>query len=290
MDTAMVLSKAAHGMNWGWHQRVEDHWRVGVVSHGGAYAKLNNLNWVDGEHCIKFGNDFGSNWIDHTDIPHRNWHFWDNPEIPHFLYPNPANPSGGKHWVRWCRGDIFSTAHNTEPGHSNRINQLLSEFAGVPLVWQEIVQPKTVKLRNSKRILLCPSSSNCYTYYYGETRSQWIDRWAGWCEAQGYEPVLRNKPARPVRNNDEDARLCNTAENYFATISQHSVAAIESIIGGTPAVVTGPNPGGPLVTTPKQFEQGNIVVPDMDAVMDWLELCLSNIRHKSELFSGAWHQ
>lgn len=288
----MDVGKQAHMLEWGWYQRIEDHWKIGNVSVGGAYRRIQDTGDINGEHLIKFGNDFGQGWIDHLSIPHMNWHFWDNPEIPHFLYPNPANPKGNKSWVRWVRGDIFSNEINTETGHVDRINDLLTDHAGHPMVWEELLQPLSVVKRNSKKILICPSTPNCYHYYYNQNRSEWIDKWSTWVERLGYEPVVKRKPTRADRNQNENNRLDTIlrTDQYLATLSQHSAGAMESIIAGTPVIVTGPHPIGNLATTTEEFQQGILKTPDQDQVWRWIERVLSNVRHKSELFTGSWHQ
>lgn len=282
------LGKAAHGLNFGWYQRIGTNPRIAITTHGGDYRRLVPGLKPRGDHLVKFGNNWGSDWIDHKKIVHNNWHFWDNPEIPHFLYPGPHNPKGKKVWVRWCRNDIFSTPENTTVGHADRINYYLTEEAGQKFTWEELVQPKPVRAKNSKRILICPSSANCYTYYYGLDQKTWIKRCIKMVESRGYEAVVRYKPGRTARTEQEDLRLVNSLDQFAATVSQHSASAVESIGAGTPAIVTGPHPAGPLATTREQFLSGEFNLPTDDQVYQWFELLLSNTRHKVELFTGIW--
>lgn len=286
----MYLGKAAHGMTWGWHQRCADHWRIGMTSHGGAFEKIHSLDQVNGEMLVKFGNDFGAGWIAHTDIPHGNWYFWDNPEIPQLLNPNPVNPAGNKDFVRFTRGSLFSEHFNTLTD-CGRFSSMLEDLApGTTL--ENLVRPVPVRKKATNRVLLCPSSPNCYTYYYDSKQTDWLWRWSSHLEAAGFEPVVRRKPDRKIRVNKPEMRLYETLllDDYYCTISQHSVAALESIMAGTPAVVTGPHPAGELATPKEEFVLGHLRIPDQDQVWNWIRRVASNTYHKSELFSGAWHK
>lgn len=287
----MDLSKRAHGMNWGWHQRVANHWRIGLTSHGGAFEKINSLEEITGEMLVKFGNDFGEGWIDHLSIPHLNWYFWDNPEIPQLLNPWSGNPRGNKEFVRFTRGSLFTENFNSEP-NSGRLEAIIHDLSSGKDSLESIIRPIPVRMRKTRRVLICPSSPNCYLYYYNCDRLSWISVWVVWCEQNGYEPIVRAKPARDARRNHLEIRLQEhlVLNDYAFTISQHSVAAVESIMAGVPAVVTGPHPIGDLGTTVEQAESGDFVKPDVDQVWHWIQRIASNTYHKSELFSGSWHE
>ena len=289
----MISDVKNHGLDWGWHKRVGDGWRVKDVSQGGDYQRVNSLEECQDPsvHLVKLGNDFGPNWIRHTDIPHTNWHFWDNPLVPHFLYPNPANPKGAKDWIRWVPGDILSTVDNVESGHEDRINSLLTELAKKPMTWRDIITTHSVVDRNSRKILLTPSSQNCYAYYYDDTRENWIIQTTKRLESIGYTVEVWNKPARNLRVKSEPARLYNRLlqGDVRATVSQHSAAAIESLCAGVPVITTGPHPCGALATHELNFlASGELVTCSRDELDAWIVQLLSHVRHKSEIFSGEW--
>lgn len=287
----MNLGKTAHGMDWGWYQRVENHWRVGTTDVGGAFCRINDIGHVNGEMLIKFGNNFGPEWIKHTDIPHRNWRFWDNPELPELLNPNPANPAGNKDFVRFPRGSLFTETFNSE-SNSARLDSILRDLSSGQTSLEELLRPVPVRVRNTRRVLLCPSSPNCFRYYYGDTITSWLSRWSHWASQNGYEPVVRRKPARPERVKNPETRLYEhlLLNDYAFTISQHSVAAVESILAGVPAVTTGPHPIGPLYTPHEWAMSGDFVTPEIDLVWNWIGRLAYNTYHKSELFTGAWNQ
>jgi len=287
----MDLSKRAHGMSWGWHQRVDDNWRVGLTSHGGAFEKISGLSDVTGEMLIKFGNDFGSDWIDHQLIPHGNWYFWDNPELPQLLNPWSGNPRGNKEFVRFTRGSLFTEKYNST-ANAARLDSIIHDLSSGQDTLESLIRPVPVRLRKTRRVLICPSSPNCFQYYYHCDRSSWLAVWLVWCEQNGYEPVVRNKPPRDARRNYAETRLYEhlVLEDYAFTISQHSVAAVESILAGVPAMITGPHPIGDLATIPERAAAGDFELPDSDRVWNWIQRIASNTYHKSELFSGAWHE
>lgn len=285
----MDLGKAAHGMNFGWHKRAGAGYRIGLTSHGGDFERIDSVDQVTDEICIKFGNNFDRTWIHPNQIPHSNWYFWDNPEIPQLLNPNPANPRGLKTFVRLPRG-LFTTQQNSQPSTA-RLDAVLSDLAPGTTV-ENLVRPVPVRTKNSRKVLLCPSSAPNYRYYYGTTRADWLYRWKTWCEHNGFEAVVRTKPDRPRRVSEPESRLYDhlVLHDYFCTISQHSVAAVESIMAGTPSVVTGPHPAGYLATDQKEFVLGQLRIPDAVEVWNWISRLASNTYHKKELFKGTWRR
>ena len=287
----MDVGKVAHGMQFGWHQRVDNNWRVGLTTHGGCLERINSLDQVNGEMMVKFGNDFGPNWIPHTNIPHRNWYFFDNPEIPQLLHSHAANPSGKKTFVRFTQGDVFTNSQNSTPD-SSRLDAVLTDLSGGTVTLENLIRPVPVRLKNTRRVLLCPVTNNSFKYYYNTTQAHWLWRWCAWCETHGYEPVVRKKTTREHRRDNPQARLYNhlLLEDYAFTISQHSVSAVESIMAGTPAVTTGPSPIGSMNTPPEWAEQDVFVIPEVEKVWEWIQRWASNTYHKQELFSESWRQ
>lgn len=243
---------------------------------------IDNTKWY-----IKFGNDFGDDWIDHKTV--KNFYFYDNPELPHLLYPNPANPKGAKDWIRLVPNEIL-TQPKSGSG-TERINRLLSEHSGTSMVWQDLVYPHDVLWSNSNRVLVCPSSANCYHYYYNDDVNIWIKKTCDDLRRLGYEPVVRTKPSRTLRRDKPLSRLGRELAqgDYLCTVSQHSVTALETILEGYPAVVTGVHGAGFLATPWEEFEQGEIRLPMTIEIESWMDTVLSNCRHKSEMKEGTWH-
>lgn len=259
---------------------------------GYGFDGLKNKNYLrvkstnDNRWYIKYGNDFGDAWIDHHTV--ENFYFLDNPELPHLLYPNPANPNGLKNFVRLVPNGILTNTH-TQSG-TDRMNQTLSELVGKPTVWQDIANPKDVAWNNSRKVLLCPSSPNCFKYYYNTTQQQWIEHYTRELESRGYSVEVRNKPTRNLRR-DPNQRLCNILKqsDYAFTVSQHSVSAIESILAGTVAVVTGPHGCGELATPWQHFVEGSMQTPTVAEQEAWVDTLLGNTWTKQDIRTGAWY-
>jgi hypothetical protein len=252
------------------------------------------INKFSQKPMIKYGNDFDdNNWLDHTQAPHEDWYFIDNPELPHLLYPNPANPRAHKLWNRAVRGGILTSVRRVD--HSDRINHHLKHYSqGKITCWQELVMPRTVFRNNSRKVLLTPSSANCFKYYYNTTRTLWIEEISQHIRSIGLEPVVWPKLSRRARTERADLRLYNRLlqGDILCTVSQHSVSALESILAGVPCVVTGIHPCGDLATPAGEFfSTGELRTPNSADVEEWIATAiLPNTWNKQELREGTWQE
>jgi hypothetical protein len=248
---------------------------------------------------VKFGNEWASKPGDpfydkpfqHPKVvKHTNWYFWDNPEVPQFLWRNPANPNGSKDWVRFVKSSLFTTPELHTANGASRCNDLLKEFSrGRITAWYEIAKIKPFSVTSAKRVLICPVSANNYTNYYATSQIQWVNDITQRLDRLGYAYDIRYKPGRKERATGRQLTDQLTSGTYCATVSQHSVAAVESIMAGVPAVVTGPHPAGDLATPWEEFANGHLRTPEQIAVVNWIEILLGNVRHKRELIEGEWN-
>lgn len=289
--------KELHKLHWGHWQRRTDasDWRIVSDNFEPCY---NIANTTGEQMCVKFGNEWASKPGDPfydvdfqhpRDYAHDNWYFWDNPELPQLLWRNPANPTGSKDWIRWVKGSLFTTHSHTTSG-SKRINGLLKEFSkGVVTNWLDIASVNTLHANNSKLVLIVPSSEPNYPNYYGTTQQEWLRDVIQEVLDQGLDYEIRFKPGRKARANNAQLTDQLKQKQYLCTVSQHSVAAVESIMAGTPAVVTGPHPAGDLATTWEEFVDRELRRPHTDDVVEWIDRILGNCRHKREIFTGEWH-
>ena len=247
------------------------------------------------ETMIKYGNDFDrSIWLDHKTVPHDDWYFIDNPELPHLVYPNPSNPLGHKSWSRVVRGAIL-TQESSGQDHSQRINQTLKDLSSSIITeWQELVMPRHVIRHDSDIVLLCPSSANCFEYYYDTTRTRWIESVSSLVRNQGLEPIVWDKPARRARTQHAETRLHTRLlqDPPLCTVSQHSVAALETLLAGVPAVVTNTHGTGELATPAEEFfGDWHLRTHHAQEVETWVATAvLANTWHKQDIRSGAWHE
>jgi len=280
--------KSNHGLHWGWYRRRDTakDWRI----HLDNYEVCHDIGSEDPQrHLLKFGNEWGHRPFQHpNNLSHQNWHFWDNPEIPQLLWPNPANPMGSKDWIRWVPGEILTTK-KTENGAS-RINDLLKHYSnGRVTAWHDIAPVKPVSFTPSKTMLLVPSSPANYEHYYGTNQARWIEQYSKELRRLGYEVEIRIKRGRKFRKQGNELTDQLNTGKYFGTVSQHSVAAMETIMAGYPAIVTGPHPAGNLATPWQEFADGHTRKPTLIDTINWVETLLGNCRHKSEIFGGTWH-
>lgn len=290
--------KYMHGLHWGYWIRRQDakDWRWHIDN----YEPCWDITATDGtRHCFQFGNLWASKLGDpffekpfqhYKTFPHDNWHFVDNPEIPHFLWPRAHNPSGSKDWVRFVKGSVLSTPklHNTNG--EDRINRLINHYSNREIrKWQDLVQIQPMLTDTRRHALICPVSAPNYVHYYSTTEQEWIAMVTAQLSKMNWTWEIRNKPTRQQRINNQLTDQLST-DRYGVTISQHSAAGLESIIAGVPAVVIGEHPTGELGTPWNEFIRGNIRFPDESSVLDWCRIVLGNIRHKQELFSGDYYE
>lgn len=287
--------KDKHGLHWGWWQRRADAktWRINLDNFEPCYC----IAETTGEHMLlKLGNEWASKPGDPfyakpfqhpSTLKHTNWRFWDNPEIPQLLWPHSANPMGSKDWIRFVPGEILTSKH-TESG-SERINKLLKEFSrGRITAWQEIAPVHSVSLTSSKTVLIVPSSEPNYPNYYGTTQREWLRDVIQQLLDLGYDYEIRTKPGRKNRSKGNQLTDQLRSGKYLCTVSQHSVAATETVMAGYPAVVTGPHPAGELATPWREFTQGHFRTPHGYETVEWCDTLLGNCRHKREIFEGSW--
>jgi len=280
-------SKDRHGLLWGWHRCVGEQFPICRDN----YEPCNNIAETTGaDTLIKFGNEWGksdSGAFQHPrQVKHTNWRFLDNPEIPQLLWPGAHNPKGSKDWVRFVPSELLTSQH-TESG-TERINGLLKHHSqGTISEWQQIAPPHDVVYRLPKRALIVNLSEPNYRFYYDTTISAWTQHWITQLESLGYEVEVRQKPGRSQRKQGNQLSDQLHTGKYQITVSQHSVAAMESILAGVPAVVTGIHGTGPLGTPWEEFAQGGLRLPQEAEVEQWVDTLLGNTRHKSEIFSGG---
>jgi len=295
MNMSEWARKDKHGLYWGhWIRKASaTDWCI----HRGNYEPCFDISQTDGSrHCFKLGNE----WISKPESPfygkpfqhpqnysHDNWHFWDNPEIPQLMWRNPANPTASKDWIRWVPSEILTSKH-TASG-SDRINKLLKRYSsGRITAWQEIAPVRSVSINSSKTLLIVPSSEPNYPNYYATTQRDWLQDQIQIVLDLGFDYEIRFKQGRKSRSLGNELTDQLRSGHYVATISQHSVAAMETVMAGYPAVVTGPHPAGELATPLEEFKRKHLRTPTAYETVEWCDTLLGNCYHKQEIFEGSW--
>jgi len=274
--------------DWGWYRQTGTDPRIRDRAHGGTYEWCADPQLTDGtQHLVKFGNNFvPGGWREPDIVPHRNWHHWDNPEFPHLLYPNPANPAGAKTFCRWVKGEIMTTQSDT-PGEE-AINSVLKDLSkGALHTWRDIYAPCVDTRLKTKRVLLVTSTPNCHQWYYHESKADWIQRVTAELHRQGYTDIhIRSKEGRKSRRENESHRLYHqlTHSRYDFIVNQHSASTTEALLTGCAVVSTGRHCGGDLITTWHQFCEGKTPeAPHTADLESWMQHILGNCRWKPQI-------
>ena len=164
--------------------------------------------------------------------------------------------------------------------------------------------PRRPVLPRSKRVLLCPSGGVVFEKYYNLNKTNWINQVTQRCRAMGLEVQLRDKPGRSAREGGNRLYERLTQQNYFCTISNHSMVPIESLWAGVPAVSVGAHAaqgGGmdahsqmtlPMTQTLEEFyvSNGAVRCPAESQVYYWCEQLLLDCYHKRDIYSGEWYR
>lgn len=249
---------------------------------------------VWGERMLMFGNCWskGWPWTHPRHIPtSTRWFYLDNPQLPHLLYRGEHNPLGFKNWCRMVEGSV-STNVNTprrDVAGSERINQQLDSITrGKITSWTQLVGTRRDCVERGSTVLLCPPSAGVFRNYYNTTGAEWCQGWRTTLEERGYRVQVRSKPHREARENNN--RLYQQLDNIAFTVSIHSVSAVESILAGVPAVVSGDHPAGAIGTPAQEFlETNQLRTPCVDEQDAWVEQLLQDTFHKQECYDGSWY-
>ena len=285
----MDWSTKWHRLRWGWYiskQGPATHW------YARNYDECDDIFPTDGtKHMFKFGNEWAlqdpyKRPFQHPRLlTHDNWHFVDNPEIPHLLWPSHANPKGKKSWVRCVRGGLFTHTHGSG---TDRVNRLLRrESSNRVTHWRDLVDVDKPRQLKNKHVLITPVTAPNYEHYYDTTQREWLKEVIKDLTTMGFTYDIRQKPSREGRIGNQLVEVLSTGR-YCATVSQHSVAAVETLLAGIPAVTTGPNSCLGLDTPMHQFMQGELKQAHETDVEQLVDSLLHNCLHKSELAEGLW--
>lgn len=124
------------------------------------------------------------------------------------------------------------------------------------------------KFRPGANILLAPPSQKLLMCYDIE-----LDRWLEETVAKiklftDREIIIRNKASRSVRQSTDTMEMA-LERNVHCLVTFSSIAAVEAICLGKPAIVLGPSAAGPVCShSLKDIE--NPFIPTLDEVEEWL--------------------
>ena len=306
--------KQLHGLKWGIYKFVNGGNQVRTREFGGDVERLKDqdLSLVTNKDRLII---MGNIWVHpeameqtrfrHPDLISKigcEAYYWDNPQLPHLLYQGEWNPQGYKNWMRLVKGnaatqttkDSLSYYKKTGPGTgAYRINKQLESLTnGKYTTWQSIVGPRRECKIRSNKALLCPSGAGIFENYYGLNKRQWIQNKTKELTEKGWQVILRDKPTRSARETTTHGRLYQRliTDNIGITVSLHSVAPVESLLVGVPALVEGRHAGGDCATNYDEYlKTGNILLPSQEKVEGWVNCLLEETYHKTEVYKGEWN-
>lgn len=294
--------KSSHGLHWGLNRFVQPGWRIGLTERGGDCERLTDqrLDLIQPtDRILMMGNAYVNRDPDMRQFHHpdqvlglcQQFYFWDNPPLPHILYRGAHNPLGHKNWMRITRQGIMPRANQHDPEQVRRINQQLQTLTGRRIQhWQQLTQGVRQLQPRSQRALVVESSSQVYARYAGTTRDQWLAEVCAECARQGLAVDIRPKQSRAERTHQELDQVLRE-RSYAATISFQSMAQVESLVAGTPAVnYLGEQLHSELITPWQEFRAGQLRQAPADSVEQEIESMFDQLWHKVEAYSGAWHE
>lgn len=295
-------TKSSHGLHWGLNRFVGPGWRIALTELGGDCERLvdQRLDLIQAtDRILMMGNAYVNRDPNMREfhrpeavIPRcREFYFWDNPPLPHILYRGLHNPLGHKNWMRITRQGIMPRAGRHDTEQVRRINQQLGSLTGGRIQhWQQLTQGVRAVQPRSQRALVIESSHQVYERYAGITRDQWRAEVCAECARQGFTVDLREKQSRALRTPRELDRVLRE-NSYAVTISFQSMAQVESVIAGVPAVnYLGEQLHSELVTPWQEFQQGQLRQAPADEVEQEIESMFDQLWHKQEAYAGAWHE
>lgn len=123
------------------------------------------------------------------------------------------------------------------------------------------------KFRPGRNILLAPPSQKLLMCY-GIDLSDWIDQTLYQLKLfTDREIVVRNKQSRSVRQSSDTMEMA-LERDIHCLVTFSSIAAVEAIMFGKPAIVLGPSAAAPVCSTEiKDIE--NPFIPTLDEVEEW---------------------
>ncbi len=295
-------NKSLHGLKWGLNVFTGPGYQMRLRELGGDMERLLNQDislLTDRDRVLMMGNA----WT-HKDPKERIWHdprlvsrlvkefyFFDNPPLPHILYKGPHNPLALKNWMRIVPGHWMPQAQDWTGQHRDRVNRELCEITGGEInSWLDLVGKTRDVQPRGHRALIIESSSQVYEHYAGTTRDQWLYQIQQELSRQNIFPEYRHKVGRNMRHRIGELRDVLSTDQWRCTVSFQSMAVVESLLAGVPAVDLAGEPAlRELVTPWAEFCQGELRCPSRDTVISHVEAMFDQLWHKHAAYRGEWH-
>ena len=181
-------------------------------------------------------------------------------------YPNPQNPLGYKLYHRIVKNNLQHTELLDRP--SDR--------------WDKLGIKINPRKPGRFVVLVTPSEKPCK--FYGIELETWISNTVSLIEQNTDRPIiLRRKGSRRDRLQNS---IYSDLENAHAVVTYNSVAAVECILEGIPAITLAPTAADPV----SEKNIANIetpYMPDIDFVHSWASGLAYGQYHIDELKDGS---
>jgi lipopolysaccharide biosynthesis glycosyltransferase len=123
------------------------------------------------------------------------------------------------------------------------------------------------KFRPGANILLAPPSQKLLMCY-GIDLDKWLEETVNTIRLfTDREIIIRNKQSRSVRQSSDTMEMA-LERNVHCLVTFSSIAAVEAILLGKPAITLGPSAAGPI-TSHELSEIENPYIPTLDEVEEW---------------------
>lgn len=200
-------------------------------------------------------------------------HYWDTGTDFYYMdtgyfgnYPSKTNPLGNKNYHRIVKNNLQHMDFINCPGDR----------------WEKLGIPLKERRPGNYILLVLPSEKPCK--FYDINLDKWVSETIS--EIQKYsdrEIVIRKKGSRKDR-------LSDPIENHFfnahVTVTFNSIAAVESIINGVPAITLAPTAANPV--SEKYISNiENPFMPDIDLVYEWVSGLAYRQYHIDEFKDGS---
>jgi len=211
--------------------------------------------------------------IDWMAQQHRDYYFIETGYLGN--YPSPDNRTGRKIYHRIVKNSM----------QHSKIMQVPDDRWTKLVDWNPALKYSGWRRPGHNILLVAPSEKPCK--YYGIDKTQWTQQTLDELKKYTDRPIIvREKASRAERTNDTIYQAFD--QNIFCVVTYNSIAAVEAVGAGIPAIALAPTAADPVCG--KNLDQIETPYrPDQELVQNWLHhiaYCQFSI---DEMVSGrAW--
>jgi hypothetical protein len=182
--------------------------------------------------------------------------------------PNHRNPRANKIWHRIVPNDLQHTTIRTRP--TDR--------------WQSFGRALPTRRHGTNIVIAVPDDKPCV--FYGIDRQTWLDDVTQQLSAHTDRPVIVRTREKSRQHRMINRPLTQDLKDAHALITFNSMAAVESVMQGVPAIVLSPTHAAAPVSSGRISDVENPFWPDQDLLHAWLCHLAYSQFNVSEMRSG----